>query len=295
LHARLESDAKGTDQIRRQATRLEGLLAQKATERSRVVGLYRRGRLTDEDLDAQMAEIGKEEAALDAQIGELRARIAGADSIKATVSSAEELLAKLRKRLDEPVSWEMKRRLIEVLVAGINVDTVEEDGVKQTRTTVTYRFHEPDAMPLVMPQSYTSGRVLRIPEQPETVGEHIRKRRMALKLKQSEVAERIGVTESCVWNWESNAAAPKIHYMEAVIEFLGYNPLPEATTLPEMLVRHRTTLGMTQKEAAAEIGVDQGTLARWERREREPTGAHLADVLRFLDLALRRSTARRAG
>ncbi len=56
----------------------------------------------------------------------------------------------------------MKRRLIEVLVAGICVDTVEEAGVKQARTTVTYRFHRPGAMPLVLPQTYTAGRVVRI-------------------------------------------------------------------------------------------------------------------------------------
>lgn len=45
LQARLESDAKGSEPIRQQIARLEGLLANKATERSRVVGLFRRGRL----------------------------------------------------------------------------------------------------------------------------------------------------------------------------------------------------------------------------------------------------------
>src|SRR3954463_8673849 len=53
-----------TEQIRKQVARLEGLLEQKATERSRVVSLYRRGRLSDVELDAQMDEIGKEETAL---------------------------------------------------------------------------------------------------------------------------------------------------------------------------------------------------------------------------------------
>lgn len=52
LHGRLESDAKGADQIGKQLARLEGLLAQKATEWSRVVGLYRRGRLTEAELHA---------------------------------------------------------------------------------------------------------------------------------------------------------------------------------------------------------------------------------------------------
>ena len=71
----------------------------------------------------QMDEIGKEETALEAQIEELRGKLAGADSISATVSSAQTLLAQLRKRLDEPISWEVKRRLVEVLVAGVRVDT----------------------------------------------------------------------------------------------------------------------------------------------------------------------------
>ncbi|MCW5982726.1 MAG: recombinase family protein [Bryobacteraceae bacterium] len=296
LHARLEADAQGSSQTKKQVARLEGLLAQKETERSRVVGLYRRGRLTDAELDAQMDEIGKEEAALEAQIAELRGKIAGADSIGATISSAQALLEKLRKRLDEPVSWELKRRLIEVLVAGVHVDTVEECGVKQTRTTVTYRFSEPDhPMPLVLPQSCSPARVIRIPTQPQTVGDHLRRRRLSLKVLQRDVAERLGVTESSIWNWEAGQSEPDLRYMAAVIEFLGYNPLPEGKTLAEKLVRYRTSLGMSQKEAAQEIGVDPGTLAKWERGERHPTGEFLRRVMQFLAGEARCSATRRAG
>jgi len=70
--------------------------------------------------------------------------------------------------------------------------------------------------------------------------------------------------------------------MPVIIEFLGYNPLPEATTMAGRLVRQRTTLGLTQKQAAVTIGVDQGTLARWERGEREPAGKWLERVERSL-------------
>jgi transcriptional regulator with XRE-family HTH domain len=84
--------------------------------------------------------------------------------------------------------------------------------------------------------------------------------------------------------------------MPAIIEFLSYNPLPPATTLAERLVRHRTSLGLTQKETSKRIGVDPCTLARWERGEREPTDAFLACVTRFLsELETRRSGLRRAG
>jgi hypothetical protein len=113
LHSRLESDAKGTEKTRQQITRLESLLAKKAEERNRVVGLFRRGRLDDKALDQQMDEIGKEEISLELQLEELRSKVTSTESIAATVSSAEALLAKLRKRLDGPVSWEMKRNLVE--------------------------------------------------------------------------------------------------------------------------------------------------------------------------------------
>jgi transcriptional regulator with XRE-family HTH domain len=259
------------------------LLAQKAAERNRVVGLYRRGRLTDAELDAQMEEIGREETAIEAQVTELRGRIAGADTIGANISSAQALLAKLRKRLDEPVSWELKRRLIEVLVAGVRVETSEECGVRQARTTVTYRFSQPDQpMPLVLPQSYSAARVIRIPAQPQTVGDHIRRRRLALKMLQRGVAEQIGVEKTSVFNWEANTSQPGFRYMPAVKHFLGYNPLPQANGLAEQLVRHRTSLGLSQKDAASRVGVDPGTLARWESGEREPKGALRGKVERFL-------------
>jgi hypothetical protein len=110
------------------------------------------------------------------------------------------LLEQLRRRLDEPISWELKRRLVEVLVTAIRVDTFEEHGVKQTKTTVTYRFSQPDqAMPLVLPQSHSTGRSLD-PINPKTIGDHMRKRRLELKMLQKEVAKQIRVDTKSVHN-----------------------------------------------------------------------------------------------
>jgi len=41
-------------------------------------------------------------------------------------------------------------------------------------------------------------------------------------------------------------------------------------------------MGLTQKDAARRIKVDPGTLVRWERGEREPTGDFADSALRFL-------------
>jgi len=177
------------------------------------------------------------------------------------------------------------------------VDTVEECGVKQSAITVTYRFSQPDqAMPLALPQSYSTGRVIRIPLAPQTVGDHIRKRRLGLKMLQREVAEQLGVDKTSVFNWEGNRSSPDIRYMPAIIDFLGYDPLPQAHTLAEQLVRQRSSLGLSQKESAGRLGVDPSTLAKWERGERELAGRFLDIVKRFLDDDGEwRSNSRRAG
>jgi transcriptional regulator with XRE-family HTH domain len=114
---------------------------------------------------------------------------------------------------------------------------------------------------------------IRIPVHPQTIGDHLRLRRLTLKLQQKQVAKRLGTTEAACGNWELHGATPSLTYMPAIIEFLGYNPLPPAANWAERLVRGRTTLGLTQKTFARKLGVDPSTLARWERGEREPAGA----------------------
>jgi transcriptional regulator with XRE-family HTH domain len=115
------------------------------------------------------------------------------------------------------------------------------------------------------------------------MGDHIRLRRLGLKLLQKDVAQQVGVDECSVFNWEANTSNPGIGYIPAIIRFLGYNPLPEPKVLAERLVCRRTALGLSQKDAAKRIGIDPGTLARWERGEREPTGGFLTLVKRFLN------------
>jgi DNA-binding XRE family transcriptional regulator len=168
-------------------------------------------------------------------------------------------------------------------VVGVRVDTVEECGARQTRTTVTYRFSQPDQpMAMVLPQSYSTGRVIRIPVKPQTVGDHIRKRRLSLKLFQKDVAEQLGVDSTSIPNWEANRSVPEIPYMPAIIRFLGYDPLPPANTLAQQLVRKRTSLGLFAggiRQASwcgPQHAVEMGT------PEREPAGAFLMRVKRFL-------------
>ena len=74
----------------------------------------------------------------------------------------------------------------------------------------------------------------------------------------------IGCNELTVVNWEKGHTEPRINHMAGIVRFLGFNPLSGGGTIAERLVAHRKSRGITQKELAREIGVDPGTLARWE-------------------------------
>ena len=106
------------------------------------------------------------------------------------------------------------------------------------------------------------------------MGDHIRCRRLTLKLLQRQVVQQLGVYGVTVTNWETNGAQPRVKYMPAIIRFLGYNPQPPPPSgIGEQAVRCRTLLGLSQKVFAGQLGRDQGTLTKWERGEREPSRA----------------------
>lgn len=103
------------------------------------------------------------------------------------------------------------------------------------------------------------------PADPQTVGEHLRKRRMDLELCQKEVAAEIGVGKSSIANWESGRSSPRLTHWPDILAFLGYDPRPLPPTIGQKLRRHREGLGLSILEAAAMMGVNSSTLSTWER------------------------------
>ena len=112
-------------------------------------------------------------------------------------------------------------------VESIRADTIERWGVPESKITVTYRFAQPnEAAMLLLPREHAVNSHTRPPEKLETLGDHLRRRRLTLKLIQRQVAEQIGVDKTSIHNWETNFSKPSLEYMPAIIQFLGYNPVP---------------------------------------------------------------------
>jgi len=180
----------------RQEKELNGLKArldEKTAERDRMLGLFRRGRIDEATLDQHLDVIDAEAAGLQAEI-EVAERALSPEDRAAQLNSAESMLAALRKRLAGPISPDLERRIIEVLVEKIVANTVERWGVQQSEVTITYRFSQPnEPAALVLPRSHKLSTRSRIPDTLETIGDHLLRRRLVLKLLQRQVAEKLGV------------------------------------------------------------------------------------------------------
>jgi DNA-binding XRE family transcriptional regulator len=112
------------------------------------------------------------------------------------------------------------------------------------------------------------------PNQINTLGDHIRTRRLDLGLLQREVAEKIGVDEISIYNWERQRTVPEIWFIALIINFLGYDPFREPESFPEKLKTYRLKAGLSQRKLAAKLGIDPGTIVNWERGKHKPAMAY---------------------
>jgi transcriptional regulator with XRE-family HTH domain len=120
------------------------------------------------------------------------------------------------------------------------------------------------------------------PKELNTLGDHLRKRRLDLKLLQREVAEKIGVDEITIGNWERQRTQPEIRFIARIIKFLGYDPFPEPESFPERLKMYRLKMGLSQRKLAAKLGIDPGTLGGWETGRHKPTKKFQILIKQFL-------------
>ena len=101
-------------------------------------------------------------------------------------------------------------------------------------------------------------------------------------LLQREVAERLGVSYCTVTNWELNRTSPALRCLPRIVGLLGFDPSSSGTSLGEQLRAVRRRVGYCQDRFARLLGIDPGTLSRWERGLRVPTGRYVRLAEAFL-------------
>lgn len=98
---------------------------------------------------------------------------------------------------------------------------------------------------------------------------------MDLGLRQSDVAEQIGVGTQTVNYWENGHFNPEPRYVPKLATFLGYEPFgPTPTSFPLQLKAARIAAGLTRRQLARHLAVHPVTVAEWERGESRPSAAN---------------------
>lgn len=108
-----------------------------------------------------------------------------------------------------------------------------------------------------------------VPKHPQTLGEHILRRRIQLRLLQKDVAEQIGVIEDSITGWENGRSNPQIHFYPAIIAFLGYYPFGADTlTISGQIDFVRFTKGWSFARMGLEFNVNSTTVLGWHFNNR---------------------------
>ena len=76
-------------------------------------GMFRSATDRMTTLSGQLLDVDRESEGLTAQIEELKRKICGVELNKTALETTESLLTRLRWRLDESLTWEQKRHLVE--------------------------------------------------------------------------------------------------------------------------------------------------------------------------------------
>ncbi len=129
--------------------RLQHQLAAKEAERDRVMTLYRRGRATLADAEAQLDAIQLEAGELRAALDAMRTQEELAQAFEAHYADAAVLLGQLTDRLEEIEAtddWATKRQVVELLVSEITVTSRGVGRAKEANLAVTYAFSSRQAV-----------------------------------------------------------------------------------------------------------------------------------------------------
>jgi transcriptional regulator with XRE-family HTH domain len=116
-----------------------------------------------------------------------------------------------------------------------------------------------------------------------TWGDHIKARRLDLKLTKRQLSLKFHVDDTTIYLWEKNKVQPSLAQIPKIINFLGRDPFEkEPVTLGDRIREYRRVRGLSQKNLAEQIGIDPSTLAGWERAEHHPINAYVEKVKSIL-------------
>ena len=232
------------------------------------------GELPEKGFHRHYAPLEERLGQIEDQIPQLQGEI---DFLKIQYLSSDEVVNEAK---DLSAHWPNltpveKRSIVETIVEKIEVGS-DEITVRLASLPFENRgafATQPCSCVAILPVTLNATKPTGIPQITRTYGEHIRKRRMELRLSQLKVAQILGVSECTVNNWERGRTEPTLGALPRINAFLGYQPKSAPSeTLGKRIKAYRRTEGLSRKALASKLGIDPDTLGKWEHDESGPKG-----------------------
>lgn len=285
-------------------------------EMRKVYQLFQTDHVTPEGFGNLYRPLEDQERSLTAELPRLQAEV---DTLEIQQLSADEVVSEATNlhRLWPKFTVEEKRKIVEsitekIVVSGDEIDITlcympsSEELIKRQRNLcATLPFCERVVNAKRRNISPVWTRSCSVSKEPQTIGGHLRKRRFNLGIRQSEAAERLGVSQRTLSLWETDRVYPTWPHQPAVIAYLGCNPFtdpalgrPGATnphslpfyhsetsvSLGQQIMKCRLQMKKTRKQLAREMGVSVKTLWSWETNRRLPTAVLQGQLMKFLEI-----------
>jgi len=143
-------------------------------------------------------------------------------------------------------------------------------AARESQRRVAFLPWAPARLKALKPKDWT--------DRPVTLGDHIKKARKERGLLQCEVAKALGVDSMSLVNWEKNRTEIGARFVPAIIQWLGYDPLPSPSSLGEWIAIERTRRGLARRALAAALGWDESTVSKYEQGDCPPSGRKLQQL-----------------
>lgn len=245
------------------------------TEINKLYDLYIEDQISKEGFGRKYTPLEERLNQLENQIPKLQSEI---DLLKIKSISSEEILTEAKDLNSRwsTLSRDEQRQIVETITDTITIRDDEIDinfhYLPLFLNSDNMATHEWTCVAMLQPVVKSIKRKIKsaYPKKLKTLGDHIRKRRLDLKLEQQQVAKILKITESTVWNWEKNRVNPRTKYYPYIMEFLGYCPYESAKTWGDKLKLHRVYQGLSYRKLGERLRIDPGTLERWEKGGKIP-------------------------
>lgn len=131
--------------------------------------------------------------------------------------------------------------------------------------------------------NFVAQKPTKIPQLLKTWGDHLKKRRLELRLTQEQTARLLGVAIGTFRYWEDNVCHPRPMFIPRIVTFLGYiPPFVASETIGQKIRLYRLVHGLSKENFAPLVRVHPSTVKRWEESIKEPQGKPLEKVKELL-------------